>query len=96
MENFESGITEESKIKNFLALEVQKNNPENFNFVIKNISESFNTAIQHLEDKQGIQYAIDEIKRNENWLAEKYRETSDERAYLKNVNDTVTYLSKLL
>lgn len=67
---------------------------ENLRFVIQSIADNFNKALDANTEVE-IREALSVIKNKENYLAEKYRDTPEERFYIENVNKAIQYLESL-
>lgn len=80
--------------KSVLSNQVQLENYKEYKSIIKEISEAFNQAITST-DKEIINSSLNKIKNYENYLAEKYRDTPNEREYIKKVNEAIVYLESL-
>ena len=93
--NKNNDVLDIGAIKSVLATRVNLENIQNFRYIIEQISSNFNKAVD-CEDKNDIKPFLDNIKRHESYLGEKYRDTREEKDYIKTVNQAINFLENKL
>jgi|GEM_PF-2156086 len=82
-------------LKGVLELEVNRQNPSNINFVIREIYKHFAAAVE-ANDKPVLVDSIKWVKIHAGYLGEKYQDSSEQRQYLETVDRAIEHLSSLL
>ncbi len=95
MENKRTGINLDNT-KVVLEREIVKwEEGSNTRFILEQISNYFNEAVNSIGDKEKLDVALKRLKIYESNLGEKYRDTPEEEQYIETVNQAIRYFSNL-
>jgi hypothetical protein len=81
------------EVKEILFQMVGIETTPNLLYVIKQIKENVILATDS-EDKEEIKKYLENIKRNDNYLSEKYRDTNEKRNYVDAVEKIISFLEE--
>lgn len=97
MENYPKleATLDENSIKEQLISRLNQEDIPNFQNIIKQISESFVEALES-DDYEQIKNNLKTINLHNDYLGEKYRDTPEERAYLKTVEAAIDFIENKL
>ncbi len=88
-------INDFNVIKSALFYQINIETIQNFKNIISEIHYFFEKGARS-ENKEEIKASIHKLNIHENYLTEKYRDTKEEREYMKIVNDAINYLQNKL
>lgn len=82
---------EAEELKQLLNQRAEEETIPNFLYSVKQINDNVNLALE-TQDKDEIKKYLKNIKRNDNYLSEKYRDTKEQRAYSEGVERIICFL----